>query len=229
MPAYNEEKNIKTVVRDWYPVLAGKSEKSRLVVADNGSTDKTHEYLEELKREQFPKLEVFDADNQFHGPKLIALYDHAIKNGADYIFQTDSDGQTAPEEFEAFWNEREKYSGIFGNRTIRGDGKIRAFVEKTVCFLLKLYFGVKVPDANAPFRLMRSDIVRKYLYRLPADYSLPNIMLTAYFVYYKEPCTFKNISFKPRQGGVNSVNIAKIIRTGWKALIDFHNFRREMK
>lgn len=228
MPAYNEEMNIKAVVGQWYPILEGKSEDSRLVIADAGSKDKTHEILEDMKKNGFPKLEILDTDNQYHGPKLIALYDYAINNGADYIFQTDSDGQTNPEEFEGFWTERDKYDGIFGNRTIRGDGKDRAFVEKVVCFLLKVYFGVKVPDANAPFRLMKADIVKKYLYNMPADYNLPNIMLTTYFAKNNERMTFKEISFKPRQAGVNSINIPRIIKIGWKALGDFKRFKKNM-
>lgn len=95
--------------------------------------------------------------------------------------------------------------------------------------LLRLYFGVRIPDANAPFRLMRSDTVKKYLYRMPYDYNLPNIMMTTYFVYYKERSLFKNISFKPRQGGTNSIDIPKIIRIGWKALGDFKELKKGMK
>lgn len=176
MPAYNEESNIENVVLSWYKVLEGKSEKSRLVVADSGSTDKTSEKLLELQK-TYPHLQILSDTIKFHGPKVIALYDYAIKNGADYIFQTDSDGQTNPDEFVAFWELRNQYDGIFGNRTVRGDGKNRAFVEKVVCFLLKMYFGVKVPDANAPFRLMKAEVVKKYLYRMSVDYNLPNIML----------------------------------------------------
>ena len=104
MPAYNEEENIETVVGQWYPVLDGKSEKSRLVVADSGSKDETHEILERLKNTDYPKLSILSATNQYHGPKVIALYDYVIRNGADYIFQTDSDGQTDPEEFDDFWD-----------------------------------------------------------------------------------------------------------------------------
>nr|MCR5147520.1 glycosyltransferase family 2 protein [Eubacterium sp.] len=163
MPAYNEEDNITNVVEQWYKVLEGKSDESRLVIADYGSKDHTHEILLKLKETRFPQLELLESDNQFHGPKVIALYDYAIRKNADYIFQTDSDGQTNPEEFGAFWEERNKYEAIFGNRTSRGDGKDRAFVEKVVCFLLKMYFGVKVPDANAPFRLMKASSVKKYL------------------------------------------------------------------
>ena len=60
MPAYNEEGNIENVVKAWYPILEGKAENSRLVIADYGSKDKTHEILQELKNTKYPK-----------GPKLL--------------------------------------------------------------------------------------------------------------------------------------------------------------
>ena len=228
MPAYNEEENIIRVVEQWYSILENKSEESRIIIADHGSKDKTHELLEKLKNTRFPKLEILDNNNQLHGPKIIALYDYAIKNGADYIFQTDSDGQTNPAEFNEFWQLRNDYDGIFGNRTIRGDGKERAFVEKVVCFLLRLFFGVKIPDANSPFRLMKASTLKKYLYKLPSNYNLPNIMLTTYFAFYKENIIFKEISFKPRTAGVNSINIPRIIKIGLKALGDFYVLKKEM-
>lgn len=228
MPAYNEEENIESVVRSWYPVLKGKSESSRLVIADSGSRDRTHEILEQLRSGEFPQLEILHTDNQYHGPKVIALYKHAIASGADYIFQTDSDGQTDPEEFGAFWKARRKYAGIFGNRKVRGDGKDRAFVEKVVCALVLLYFGVKIPDANAPFRLMKAQTVARYIDKMPEDYNLPNIMMTTYFAYYREPTAFRTISFKPRQAGVNSVNIPRIVKIGWNALGDFRKLKKDM-
>ena len=228
LPAYNEEENIEAVVRAWSAVLAGKDEGSRIVVADSGSTDGTHGILTRLQTE-IPQLVVLSGTGKFHGEKVIALYDHAIQSGAEWIFQTDSDGQTNPGEFAAFWEARAAYDGIFGERTVRGDGKSRALVEKVVCLLLRLYFGVRVPDANAPFRLMRAETVRKYLYRMDADYNLPNIMMTTYFAFYGEKMTFREISFKPRQGGVNSVNIPRIVRIGWKALGDFRRLRCDME
>lgn len=227
MPAYNEEGNIKETVKSWYPILEGKDEASRLVIADSGSTDNTHIILEEMQKE-YPKLEIFTECEKQHGPKLIALYDYAINKGADFIFQTDSDGQTNPDEFDAFWQLRNEYTGIFGERTVRGDGKDRAFVEKVVCLLLKIFFNVNVPDANAPFRLMRTGSVKKYLYKLPKNYNIPNIMITTYFAHYKEKLTFKEISFKPRQAGTNSINIPKIVKIGWQALSDFAAFRKDM-
>lgn len=227
MPAYNEEANIRRVVCEWYSVLDGKDESSRLVVADSGSTDQTHVILVELK-EEFPQLEILMDTEKEHGPKVIALYDHAIRNEADYIFQTDSDGQTDAGEFEKFWNMRRQYDVVCGCRSIRGDGRVRAFVEHVVCMLLWMYFGVHVPDANAPFRLMKTETVGKYINRMPKNYNLPNIMLTTFFTYYSEKIVFENIGFRSRRGGVNSINFPKIVKIGWNALHDFKHFKRDM-
>lgn len=229
MPAYNEEENIENVISEWYPILERKAENSRLVIADYGSKDRTHEILEQLKSEKYPQLEILTTDNQYHGPKVIALYDYAIKSGADYVFQTDSDGQTNPKEFDAFWNMRDDYDGIFGYRPIRGDGKERAFVEKIVCLLLRIFFKVNIPDANAPFRLMKCEVLNKYLSKMSPDYALPNIMITTFFTYYNEQVKFEKISFMPRAAGTNSINIPKIIKIGWKSLSDFAKFKKEMK
>lgn len=228
MPAYNEEENIEAVIRAWYPCIAFASDHSRLVVADSGSSDQTHEILSKLQTE-LPRLKILSHTGKKHGPKVIALYNYALSQNADFVFQTDSDGQTNPAEFIGFWNDRNSYDAILGNRQIRGDGVSRAFVEKVVCLLLRIYFGVNVPDANAPFRLMRADTIKKYLSRLPEDYDLPNIMLTTYFSYYNEKITFKTISFKPRQGGVNSINIPKIVKIGCKALGDFKALKKSME
>ncbi len=227
MPAYNEEENIESVIKSWYKVLEDKAPESRLIIADTGSVDKTHEIILDLQ-DSYPQLESYKTNMKQHGPKLIALYKKAVKDNIDYIFQTDSDGQTNPAEFREFWKLREKYDLILGNRMSRGDGRKRAFVERVVCLLLKIIFGVKVPDANAPFRLMKTKIVAKYIDRLPEDYNIPNIMLTAYFSHYKENLTFKEISFQPRQGGVNSINIPKIIGIGISGVKDFIIFKMGM-
>ncbi|MCR4642892.1 MAG: glycosyltransferase family 2 protein [Lachnospiraceae bacterium] len=227
MPAYNEEQNIRRVVEQWYPKLALAAEDSRLVVADSGSSDDTHRILSEMRKE-YPQLELLQTEYKEHGPKLIALYDHAIEAGADFVFQTDSDGQTDPSEFERFWKRRKRYDAILAYRPKREDGKIRAFVERIVCVLLWIFFGVKLPDANAPFRLMRAELLEKYLYRLPVDFNIPNVMLSTYFAYYDERLRFLPIPFHARGGGSNSINLVRIVKIGWRALGDFKSFRRQM-
>ncbi len=228
IPAYNEKDNLARLVDDWYPVVEKRGGDSRLVIINDGSRDNTYEILCEMAKSR-PLLLPLTKPNGGHGPTVLFGYRYAVGNGADYVFQTDSDGQTNPAEFETFWKLRTSYDAILGHRSVRGDGKSRAFVEKVVCLLVRLYFGVKVPDANAPFRLMKAEMLAKYIDRLPADYNLPNIMLTTYFAYYGEKLTFREISFKPRQGGVNSINIKRIVKIGWKALGDFYRLKKAMR
>lgn len=229
MPAYNEEDNIKTTLDEWYPIIDkyNDSGESRLVVVNDGSKDNTYQMMQEYAKTH-PLFVPLTKPNGGHGSTVYFAYDYAIKKGADWIFQTDSDGQTNPKEFEGFWKEKNKYDAIFGNRTVRGDGQSRAFVEKVVCKLVKHYFSVKVPDANAPFRLMRAEKVKQYLYKLKPDYNLPNIMMTTYFVYYNDRVLFKEISFKPREKGTNSINIKRIIKIGKEALKDFRKLKKEL-
>lgn len=64
--------------------------------------------------------------------------------------------------------------------------------------------------------------------KMPTDFNLPNVMLTTYFVYFKEKVKFVEISFKPRQGGTNSINMKKIIKIGWRAIYDFRDLKRHI-
>lgn len=229
IPAYNESANIEKTIDQWYPVVEKHNDegKSRLVIVNDGSKDNTYELLLKCARTR-PLLTVLDKPNGGHGPTVLFAYRYAIEKKADYIFQTDSDGQTDPAEFEAFWNQRGRYDAVLGHRAVRGDGKSRKFVENVVCFLLRMIFGVKVKDANAPYRLMKTDLVAKYINKLPENFNIPNIMFTTYFVYYKEKVKFIEISFRPRQGGTNSINVKKIVKIGWKAVKDFCRLRKEL-
>ena len=128
MPAYNEEDNLEKVLNDWYAIIEKMNDDSRLVIADSGSTDATHSILESFKKEH-PKLEVISDSGKFHGEKVVHLYKYAIRHGVDFVFQTDSDGQTLASDFAKLWKQRDKFDAILGNRKNRGDGKFRSFVE----------------------------------------------------------------------------------------------------
>ena len=79
-------------------------------------------------------------------------------------------------------------------------------------------FGIRIKDANAPFRLMKSSTIKKYIKKLPKNFNIPNIMMTTYFVYFDESLCFLPISFKAREKGKNSINLFKILQIGWRPL-----------
>lgn len=226
IPAYNEQENIDELIHDWYPI-AETIDNSVMLVINDGSKDDTYKKLVDLAKVR-PKLDVQSKENGGHGDTLLYGYSYAIEHGADWIFQTDSDGQTKSEEFMTFWNQREKYDAVLGCRRVRGDGKSREQIEKVLCTMLKFFFNVKVPDANCPFRLMRAEKVEKYIKFLPKHYFLPNVMLTVFFAK-NDRVKFEDVTFENRKGGTGTINIRKIVGIGLKSVIDFTKFRKEMK
>ena len=67
------------------------------------------------------------------------------------------------------------------------------------------------------------------LYLLWFVYNLPNVMLTTFFSYFGEEVLFVPVTFRPRQGGVNSINVKKIVKIGIKAVGDFVLIAKDMK
>ena len=230
MPAYNEEETLEDTIREWYPVIEKHNGdgKSRFVVVNDGSKDKTSEIGKKLMK-QCPLLNVIDKENSGHGATVLYAYKYAVKCGADYIFQTDSDGQTRPEEFEEFWNERENYDAVIGYRKHRQDGFSRIVVTKVLKFVLRIVFGMNITDANTPFRLMKRELLEEYIPDVPKNFNLSNVMLTVLFVYNEEKVKFIPITFRPRQGGVNSINLKKITKIGIRAVKDFIVIKKNMK
>lgn len=226
IPAYNEEANLKQVLDDWYPVIEKYgNEESRLIIIDDGSKDKTYSIMTEYSKSH-PLFIPITKANSGHGATVQYGYNYAIEQNADFIFQTDSDGQTLPSEFEQFWNIRNDYDMIIGWRNSRQDGISRVFVTKTLKLAIKMCFGVTVTDANTPFRLMKAETLKKYMPLVPENFNLVNVIISV--IYTKKKCRVKfiPITFRPRQGGVNSINLKKIFKIGKQAVIDFKEINK---
>lgn len=230
MPAYNEEANIENVIQQWHPVcerIIKDGHNAKLVIANDGSKDNTFAIMQQLQV-KYPLLEPLDKPNSGHGATVLFLYRHAICNNADYIFQTDSDGQTLPDEFWQMWEHRHEYDFQIGTRGGRQDGANRVFVTKTLRFVVWLMFHVWVRDANTPFRLLKVDKLKPILDIIPKDYNLANVAVSAIAVRWNYNIGWYPITFRPRQGGVNSINMRRIFKIGVKALGDFRQIRKNL-
>ncbi len=225
IPAYNEEENIRQVVDEWYPIAVMAGEESRLVIMNDGSRDGTLSVLK-AEQEKRPQLIVKDKENSGHGPTILAGYKYALSQGADYVFQTDSDGQTRPEEFQEFYRCRRHYDMVIGSRKGRQDGLSRVIVTKVLKLVVFLCFHVWVEDANTPYRLMKAETLKREIRYVPADYFLTNVLLTVAFTKHKRSIRYIPITFRPRQGGINSINLKRIFGIGRNALRDFRKLNR---
>lgn len=228
MPVYNEEANLRDVVADWYPILEAMDPASRMLLIDDGSSDASAALLEELAQAR-PQLEVISRENRGHGATLRELYTRAIEAGAEWVLQTDSDGQTLPSEFGAFWLRRSGQDLLIGCRPEREDGRWRRFVSRVLGWTLQLVLGVHLVDANTPYRLMRAQALARWLEGVPEDAKLTNALIAAAADYVGSPTTWLEISFRQRQGGVNSIDLGAIVRHGWRAVGEFRRARSQFR
>ena len=220
MPAYNEEANIEEVIREWHPIcekINAEGHEAKLVIANDGSKDNTFDIMQQLQK-KYQFFVPLDKPNSGHGATVLFLYHYAIDQGANYVFQTDSDGQTRPDEFWQMWENREKYDFQIGTRGGRQDGASRVFVTKTLRLVVWQMFHVWVKDANTPFRLLKIEKLNPILDIVPKDYNLANVAVSAIAVRWNYKIGWYPITFRPRQGGVNSINMKRIFGIGKKAL-----------
>lgn len=220
IPAYNEEETISAVMKDWYPIIEKIGNDSKLVIIDDGSKDSTYKLMKK-EAETKPAFEPITKPNGGHGATVLYGYNYAIEQGADYIFQTDSDGQTLPSEFWKFWELRKDYAMVIGHRKGRQDGYLRKIVTKTLKYVLKICFQVSIIDANTPFRIMQAKTLNENIKLIPKDYNLSNVIVSVIYAKKKLPVKYLPITFRPRQGGVNSINMKKIFQIGKQAWKDF--------
>ena len=228
IPAYNEEANIEKVISDWYPIVEQIGGGSRLVIVDDGSKDNTYALMKKAS-ENHPLFEPLTKENKGHGATVLYGYQYALDQKADYVFQTDSDGQTNPDEFWEFWEQRGQYDMVIGHRNKREDGLSRVFVTKVLGVVIRLCFHVKVTDANTPFRLMRAEVLREQIRLIPKDFNLSNVLISVIYAKKGLKVKYIPITFRPRQGGKNSINLKKIFGIGCQAVRDFLEINRALQ
>ena len=227
IPAYNEQDNIRNVINEWYDIIVSTGEESRLVIINDGSTDGTFAIMQE-EASQKPALVVLSKENSGHGATVLFGYRYALDNGADYVFQTDSDGQTLPSEFDMFYKRRHDYPFIIGRRSGRKDGMFRIITTRVLQYVVRVVFGVSLKDINTPYRLMSRELLEDCLRFIPEGFNLSNVVLTVAAARRHYRGLFIPITFRKRQGGKNSINPKKIVKIGIAAVRDFRRINSKL-
>jgi dolichol-phosphate mannosyltransferase len=215
IPVYNEQANLRKVLLDWYAELENWTDDFALLVIDDGSTDRTPEILELMRKRLGERLVCLRKENSGHGQSCLLGYRKAAAASVPYVMQVDSDGQCHPEYFFRFWRLRGTHAAVYGHRTRRDDGLRRVAASLVLKLLLLFFFRSYCVDANVPYRLYQTDKIRPLLDRLPSDFDLANVGLA----YLGRKAGLKEASvpirFRERYGGEPKVKLA---RFGTKAL-----------
>ncbi|MCA9667993.1 MAG: glycosyltransferase family 2 protein [Myxococcales bacterium] len=198
MPVYNERQAIAAVLAEWLDAIAALDDaEATLLLVDDGSTDGTADIARELAARR-ETLVVVRKDNSGHGPSCLYGYAEALRRGAQWVLQVDSDGQCDPRYLARFWQQRGRGPLHYGRRRERGDGRRRALIQAALRLLLYARSGVYVRDANVPYRLMSAETTRWVLARVPTDFLLSNVAV-ALLHQRHHGIYWHDIAFRPAQ------------------------------
>ncbi len=154
-PVYNEQYTIERTLRDYHKEFSGKLE-FEMIVAEDGSTDKTKEIIRGLEDELSLRVFMDTKRKGYRGAIVDALRHPQHK----WIFMVDSDHQFDPQDFWKLWSYIDNYDLIVGRKVNRQDGPLRSFLSKGYNILLKVIFFKPYSDMDTGFRLYRRESIQ---------------------------------------------------------------------
>jgi glycosyltransferase involved in cell wall biosynthesis len=197
IPVYNEEKAIgKTVT--FLETFLKKYTETEAILINDGSTDQTQETLNKVKNK---KIRIINL------PKNKG-YGASIKKGLEtasyqYIALTDADASYPNHKIAELFKEMQEENAdmVIGAR-IGKNTEIQILRKFAKGFLRKLaeYLSEeKIPDLNSGLRIVKKDLILKFLKFLPNGFSLTST-LTICFLANDYVITYKPIDYYKREG-----------------------------
>tara|TARA_R110000787_G_scaffold184181_5_gene296063 strand:+ start:9447 stop:10169 length:723 start_codon:yes stop_codon:yes gene_type:complete len=222
IPVYNEEGAITEVINDWTSTL-DKLEIDFLIYAFNdGSKDNTLQILQDLSKNN-KKLIVVDKLNSGHGPTILKGYKENLDT--EWLFQIDSDNELKANEFEKFWRQRLDFDFLIGHRIHRDSPLPRIITTAISRLTVGFFYGNRVKDVNAPFRLMRTSKFMDDILKIPANTFAPNLIVAGIANIRKLRIKQLKVTHYNRETGEVSIQKWNLLKAAFKSLLQTIAFR----
>jgi glycosyltransferase involved in cell wall biosynthesis len=164
MPVYENE-GIERYIKEIHEKIVLPFEKrglgkTELIIAEDGSKDRTREILLSIRKKYNLILNLCDQRRGY----IKAVREIYIQAAGKYIFFTDADGEHYPEDFWRLWDafSTARYDIVLGYK-LKRKPYYRLIISKINNFLLGILFGVWLRDANCGFRILKQDVARKII------------------------------------------------------------------
>ena len=206
IPAFNEEKSIKDVIRS----IQQECQDCDVVVINDGSKDLTAE-----KAEQCNETVITLPVNLGIGGAVQTGLMYANKMGYDVAIQLDADGQHKAEEVNKLLKamESKEYDLVLGSRFIKKSDYPSTFMRRLgvqiFSFLINLVTGQRIHDSTSGFRAFGPEAISFLAENYPVDFPEPESLV----ILKKNGFQIKEVAvaMQERQGGESSVTRFKSV------------------
>lgn len=222
IPVYNEEGAIGDVIDDWTNTLGDLKIDFQILAFNDGSKDDTSKILHQLA-ETNNRLKVVDKPNSGHGPTILKGYKENLD--VQWLFQVDSDNELKANEFEKFWKARNDFDFLIGSRVERNSPLPRVITTGISRLVVGFFYGNRVKDVNAPFRLMRTSKFHDDILRIPDNTFAPNLIVSGIANIRKLRIKQFDVVHHNRETGEVSIKKWKLFKAAFKSLIQTIIFR----
>ncbi len=172
IPAYNEAEAIGPVLEQLKATCPEIIEE--IIVVDDGSKDDTARIAEETGVQVLRH-----SHNKGYGASLKTGIRAAR---SEFVLTMDSDGQHKPEGIARLWERAGQSDMVVGQRTSLIHSQLWRMPGKWLLSFMANYLSrQRIPDLNSGFRLMRRDIVLKYMHLCPPGFSFSTTITMAFF------------------------------------------------
>lgn len=176
IPTFNEEVVIKKVLNELQEFLKEKLiDNFEIIVVDDGSSDKTGEFIKELNREDIQVVE-----NPYNKGYGSALKLGARKARGEYLIFYDGDGQHNPSDALNLIDEKGDYDMIVGSRQGYKGPAWRQPGKKILNLIANYLVSFNIPDLNSGLRLIRKEYFEKFTHLYPNGFSLTTTITLAF-------------------------------------------------
>jgi glycosyltransferase involved in cell wall biosynthesis len=166
IPAYNEERRIEPVLRDYAAFFQENyTGKFQIVVVLNGCTDNTLGVVQKVAAE-FPMIRA-DEFKQPIGKGGALIEGLKLASQGDLIGYVDADGATPPRAFLELARHMENADCVVGSRWLpdsvihQAQTGNRQFASRVFHFIVQVLFWLNIHDTQCGAKLMRREVVEK--------------------------------------------------------------------
>ena len=200
MPCFNEEDSIKSALAELDTALKVLDCDSEVIVIDDGSTDASRRIIQDSG---VATKVIHHRSNRGYGASLKEGIRAAEK---DYVLIMDADGQHPAENIGVLLEALEDYDMVVGARRQQGSHHWRMPGKAVVKWISQILVGMKIPDINCGFRLIRRTDILKYMHLCSDGFSFSTSSTLA-FLSDHMAVKFVPIDIRPRQGGKSHINL----------------------